>query len=117
MSSSPDASPSDDAPDSVPEREEPPFADMISPLVAPEMLHTILRETFTLGNQVRLRFIAALCALHEIGGAKSLGKPDTEAYVLEYYMMSSTQLYEYLDVGKALKKLPQLAEAFQKGRI
>jgi hypothetical protein len=90
---------------------------MISPLVAPEMLHTILRETFVLGNQVRLRFIAALCALHEIGGYKSLGKPDTEAYVLHYYMMSPTQLYEYLDVGKALLKLPQLAEAFQKGRI
>ena len=75
-----------------------------APGTSAEAHHVYLVKLYRLSNRIRREFIAELLSLAEQRLYLALGSPSIVEYA-ERHLLSASQTYDYLRVGKALREL------------
>jgi hypothetical protein len=80
-------------------------------------VHCEVIKTFRIGNRVRRQLIELLLGLYETKLYLLLGSPSIVEYAEKHLKYHKSQTYDFLRVARAIRTLPKLLEAFDRGEI
>ena len=80
-------------------------------------LHAAVKALHGLGNEVRVRYIEALRAMHDCRSYLELGCTSFEHYCDREFGIARSTAFEYVRVARDLEGLPRLRTLFARGRL
>ena len=82
-----------------------------------QTLHSVMKKSFVLGNNVKRKFIMALREMKVTKGYTALDFSSIDQYAHRHYKFAPSTTYEYIRVADALLNLPLCDEAYRTGEI